>query len=135
MNAIMPIKVLSVLVVDACEDTADSLALLVHTWGHHAHIAHNFQEALRQAADICPDVVFLDIVHPGKKGWEVIQQMRQLPELSHSYLVAVTGWPHEGDRDLALDAGCDRYFIKPADPRALQGILSSLQEDVQTHDS
>jgi CheY-like chemotaxis protein len=44
------------------------------------------------------------------------------------YLIALTGWGQEGDRQQALDAGFDRHLTKPIDPEALEAFLSDARQ-------
>jgi CheY-like chemotaxis protein len=75
-----------------------------------------------------PDVVLLDIGLPGLNGYEVASRIREQP-LSHTVLVAITGYGHESDRQLALKAGIDHHLVKPVDFERVRRILVTASED------
>ena len=111
---------LRMLIVDDNRDSADSMALLQQLNGHQTQVAHNGPDALAAAVDFHPEVVLLDIGLPGMDGYEVARQLRQIPELSSAFLVALTGYGSAGDREKAREAGFDEHLVKPADLNQLR---------------
>jgi CheY-like chemotaxis protein len=69
----------------------------------------------------------LDIGLPGQSGYEVAAQLRQLPGMASTLLVALTGYGQDRDRKRARQAGFDRHLTKPVDHRALLRLLRSPQ--------
>lgn len=59
-------------------------------------------------------------------GWEATRQLKATAETSHVPIIAVTGYVMEGDRDKALEAGCDEYSAKPVDFGRLQEMIQAL---------
>jgi CheY-like chemotaxis protein len=114
-----------ILVVDDNRDSASSLALLLGTFGHEVHIAHDGPEALQRAREYRPDTILLDIGLPGMSGYEVASEMREIGALRGAMLIAVTGYGQEDDRKRSRDAGFDHHLVKPVDAAALAEILSS----------
>jgi CheY-like chemotaxis protein len=57
-------------------------------------------------------------------GYEVAKQLREVPELRSTVLVAVTGWGQEEDRRRSLEAGFDGHMVKPAEPSALRQFFA-----------
>jgi CheY-like chemotaxis protein len=114
---------LQVLVVDDNTDAAESLGVLLDIEGHAAHIAHTGAEALQLAKSRALDVVFLDIGLPDMTGYEVARQMRLLPGMQKTLLVALTGWGTQDDRQRTRDAGFDRHLTKPAELPAVEELL------------
>src|SRR4029450_13391717 len=104
---------LRVLVVDDCEDTAESLRVLAAIWGHEVRVARDAPEALRQAEDFRPHVVLLDIGMPGMSGHKVAQALRHTPGLEEAVLIATTGYGSKADRQQAAEAGFDHHLLKP----------------------
>jgi two-component system cell cycle response regulator DivK len=62
-----------------------------------------------------PDLILMDINMPGKDGYTATNDIRQLPELDHIPIVALTANVMKGDKERSLDAGCDGYIPKPID--------------------
>jgi CheY-like chemotaxis protein len=133
MNEDVPVP-LRILVVDDCEDSAVTLAMLGRLWGHTAWTAFDGAEALRLAALHHPDVVFLDVGLPGMNGWEVARQLRQLDGASSVYVVAVSGYAQEHDHVSASDGFCDLRLLKPVAVEQLERVLTSRQREKRTHD-
>ena len=72
-----------------------------------------------------PDVVLLDIGLPGMSGYEVAAQLRQLPDMGTTLLVALTGYGQDRDRERARQAGFDQHLTKPVDHPTLLRVLRS----------
>ncbi|CAN7486423.1 ATP-binding protein [Caballeronia sp. LjRoot29] len=120
---------LRVLVVDDNVDTAESMTMLVEMLGHTVKTEHDGSSALQTAFDFRPDVVLLDIGLPGLNGYEVASRIRQQPSLNNTVIVAITGYGHESDRQLAIQAGIDHHLVKPVDFDRVRRILLTASED------
>jgi CheY-like chemotaxis protein len=116
-----------VLIVDDNEDAANSLAMLLKLSGHETAPVYSAADALSRAAAFRPDVVLLDIGLPGMDGYEVAQQMRELPGLRNVRLVAVTGYGRSEDRIRARDAGFDDHLVKPVEFALLEQTLAAFR--------
>ena len=103
------------LIVDDNEDSARSMDLLQRLRGHDTRIAFTGPDALVIAADFAPEVVLLDIGLPGMDGFEVARQLRAMPPLANTLLVAMTGYGTPEDRANAQAVGIDEYLLKPVD--------------------
>lgn len=62
-----------------------------------------------------PDLILMDINMPGKDGYVATHDIRQIAELSHVPVVALTANAMKGDKEKSLSAGCDGYISKPID--------------------
>jgi PAS domain S-box-containing protein len=119
---------LSVLVVDDNLDSAESMALLLRLRGHDVVTAVDGPTALAQAARRKPDLVLLDIGLPGMSGFEAARQMRAMPGLADTIIVAITGYSQEQDREDSRNAGFDRHLVKPVAPDTIEKLLADTQE-------
>jgi PAS domain S-box-containing protein len=115
-----------VLVVDDNVDAAESLAALLEIEGHEVRIAHDGETATRVAMEFRPRVVFLDIGMPGKDGYEVAREMRQLVPTRNTILVALTGWGAQEDRARSREAGFDHHLTKPASLASVEALLAQI---------
>jgi two-component system, chemotaxis family, CheB/CheR fusion protein len=115
---------LRVLVVDDDRDTRATECALLRTWGYETAEAADGPTALSLAASFHPDVVLLDLRMPGIDGYEVARQLRALPGLAKTLLVAISGLGQPEDVQACLQAGCDLHLVKPSDPLALQELLA-----------
>ena len=114
-----------VLVADDNKDAAQTLAMLLEMAGHDVRVVHDGRAALSLAHTFRPDAAFLDIGMPQLDGHEVARALRREPWGAGIYLIALTGWGQEGDRQRAIQAGFDRHLTKPIDPDILETLIRS----------
>src|SRR5919106_1051588 len=123
-----PVQTWRVLVVDDNADSADSTAAILETSGHEVEVAYSAQQALEMAVEYQPDIMLLDIGLPGMDGYEVAKHVRQTLELKEMWLIAITGYGQESDRQRSRAAGFDEHVVKPVDWRQLEELLASLMK-------
>jgi PAS domain S-box-containing protein len=116
-----------VLIVDDMKDGALSLAALLRLDGHEVEVAYDGEEGIAAAERFRPDVILLDIGLPKLSGYEVCRHIRQQPWGSGIFLIALTGWGQEHDRQRTGEAGFHHHIVKPADPAKLARMLDSLR--------
>jgi PAS domain S-box-containing protein len=112
-----------VLVVDDNVDSADMLKTFLEIHGHEVHVAYDGLAALATAARVRPDVGLFDIGLPGLSGYELAERLRSDPSHRNIYLIAVTGWGQDEDRERARASGFDAHLTKPTDPEAVRALL------------
>jgi len=117
-----------ILVVDDNHDSALSLAMMLSIMGHDTRTAHDGESALATAETFLPDVVLLDIGLPKLNGYEVAQRIRGNAWGASMYLIAITGWGQEEDRQRSREVGLNLHMVKPVEPAALEELLASLRQ-------
>ena len=76
-----------------------------------------------------PDVCILDIEMPGKDGFILARELRELRTEERPMLVAISGvWVRPSDRFLAIMVGFDHFFQKPAEPASLIKVLDEFRQ-------
>lgn len=115
-----------VLIVDDGASAADMLAQFFILEGFEARTAYGGAEALDIAAEMLPQLVFMDIGMPEMDGNETARRMREIPGCEGVILVALTGWGQEDDRKKTRAAGFDHHLVKPAEPHLLRELLGRL---------
>jgi signal transduction histidine kinase/ActR/RegA family two-component response regulator len=115
-----------VLVADDNCDAATTLAMILEMLGNEVRVAHDGEQAVSVAAEFHPDAILLDIGMPRLDGYGACQRIRLLPGMSAAFIVALTGWGHDDDKDRARAAGFDRHLVKPVDPEALQQLIAAV---------
>jgi CheY-like chemotaxis protein len=115
-------RLLRVLVADDNRDAADSLSMLVKTWGHDVRPAYDGAAALEISSAYQPDVLLLDIAMPKMDGCQLARQLRRQTRFKDTLLIAITGYADEAHRLLWEEAFAP-YFIKPVEPSILQKLL------------
>jgi CheY-like chemotaxis protein len=118
-----------ILVVDDNHDSALSLAMMLSIMGHETRTAHDGESAVTSAETFLPDVVLLDIGLPKLNGYEVAQRIRQSSWGASMFLIAVTGWGQDEDRQRSSEVGLNVHMVKPVEPSALEKLLSELRVD------
>jgi DNA-binding response OmpR family regulator len=108
-----------VLVVEDERDVADLIRYNLIKEGYDVVVAPTGSDALKQARDVHPDLVLLDIMVPQLNGWEVCRRLKQDAETKNIPVIMVTGRVEEGDKVLGFEMGADDYVTKPFSPREL----------------
>ena len=114
------------LVIDDNLDAADTTGMLVEALGGTVAVAYDGETGIARAAAFQPHVVLLDLGMPGIDGYETCRRIRRALG-SQVFIVALTGWGQEQDKDEALRAGFDAHLTKPADPAALEQLLEAAE--------
>ena len=115
-----------ILVVDDNHDSALSLAMMLSIMGHDTRTAHDGESAVSTAETFLPDVILLDIGLPKLNGYEVAQRIRETSWGASMYLIAVTGWGQDEDRQRSSEVGLNLHMVKPVEPSALEKVLATL---------
>jgi CheY-like chemotaxis protein len=115
-----------ILVVDDNHDSALSMAMMLSIMGHETRTAHDGESAVTTAESFLPDVVLLDIGLPKLNGYEVAQRIREKPWGVSMFLIAVTGWGQDEDRERSSEVGLNLHMVKPVEPSALEKLLAGL---------
>jgi len=109
----------TVLVAD---DNADNRAVYVMVLAHLGYRvveAADGAEAIEVAHAEHPDLILMDLQMPRVTGFKATEHLKQHPDTASIPVIAVTALAMDGDRNMAFSVGCDGYFAKPIEPRAL----------------
>ncbi len=105
-----------VLVIEDNEQNRYLVRFILERNGCEVIEAKSGPEGLRLAETELPDLILLDIQLPGMDGYEVASLLREHPSVTGTPIVAVTSYAMPGDREKALEVGCDGYIEKPIQP-------------------
>ena len=111
------------------EDNHINAVTLIHSLKMHGYeVLHvsTGTEACEMAEKKLPDLIIMDIQLPEMDGLTAIQNIRALPGLKTTPIVALTAAALPGDKERCLEAGADAYLSKPARFEALLEQLKSL---------
>ena len=117
-----------ILVVDDNPDSALSMAMMLSIMGHDTRTAHDGESAVASAETFLPEVVLLDIGLPKLNGYEVAQRIRKQAWGESMFLIAVTGWGQDEDRQRSSEVGLNVHMVKPVEPSALERLLATLPQ-------
>lgn len=107
-----------ILIVDDEQDILDLLKYNLEAEGYETATASDGLQALERAKNH-PDLIILDVMLPGKDGWEVMRQLRQSPGTQKIPVIFLTAKASEIDEVVGLELGADDYITKPISMRKL----------------
>lgn len=115
----------SILVVDDNHDNVDIIRHYLEVRGYPISVAHDGEEALALFETVKPSLVLLDVMMPGRDGWEVCRLMKQHPVLGRTVrIIMVTALDEWDDKRQALQTGADDYVEKPFDLAKLASTVA-----------
>jgi CheY-like chemotaxis protein len=119
-----------ILLVEDNEMNRDMLSRRLQRKGYDVVIAVDGRQGVAMARAEAPDLILMDMSLPVLDGWEATRQLKGVPETQSIPVIALTAHAMSGDREKAMEAGCDDYDTKPLElPRLLGKIESILQSD------
>ena len=116
----------TVLVADDKATSRELVRTVLEKSGYTVAEASDGIEALRNARELKPDLIILDLDMPGMDGFGVIQEIRRDRELAATPVLALTASAMQGDRERALSAGFTGYIAKPIQLNALRSEVERL---------
>lgn len=114
-----------ILVVDDNRDSRELVVKVLKNKGYEMIEATDGEEALEKAVAERPDLILMDIAIPKIDGYEVTRRLKSKEEFKDIPIVALTAHAMRGDREKALEAGCEGYISKPINVRELPEQISS----------
>jgi PAS domain S-box-containing protein len=90
--------------------------------------ADDGQTGLDQALQMRPDLIITDVMMTKMTGLEMTRRLRQLPDFSHTPIIASPASLSQVDMKEAIDAGCNGFFPKPLE---FTGLLGELQRHLE----
>lgn len=132
--AALPLMTSRILLVDDDRDLSSMLEEFMAHEGFEVSAAHDDSSALLALSDQPFDLVILDVMLPGRSGFEILKDIRQSkPRLP---VMMLTARGEAIDRILGLELGADDYLAKPFDPRELTArVRAILRRISSTSDS
>jgi CheY-like chemotaxis protein len=117
---------LEVLIVEDSSDTLTLLKALFTREGARVVTATSAAEALNRVISRRPDLIISDIGMPEIDGYQFLEQLRAIPEMSDLPAIAISGYASDSDRDRAIEVGYLTLISKPIDTDALFNAIREL---------
>ncbi len=113
-----------ILVVEDNMDTYKLVHFILQKNGFETFLAVNGRDGVTAAQKQKPDLIIMDLSMPEMDGWTATSILKGDNETSSIPLIALTAHALPGDRQRAMDAGCDEYITKPMD---LEDLVEAVQ--------
>lgn len=109
------------------EDNLDNMMLIsdvLNSLNYQVLQAPDGEQGVRMARLEKPDLILMDLSLPRMDGWAATREIKGDPELASIPIIALTAHAMVGDRERALEAGCNDYVSKPINLRELAAKLA-----------
>jgi CheY-like chemotaxis protein len=120
--------VTKILLVEDDEMNRDMLSRRLIKRGYEVAIAIDGEQGVAMATSESPAIILMDMSLPGIDGWTATRQVKANEATRGIPVIALTAHAMAGDREKALEAGCDDFDTKPVELQRLLGKIEGLLE-------
>ena len=113
-----------ILLVEDNEINRDMLSRRLERRGYQVAIALDGEQGVSMAGLEAPDLILMDMSLPVLDGWEAARRLKAAPETRSIPIIALTAHAMVGDREKAIESGCDDYDTKPVE---FQRLLEKIE--------
>jgi two-component system cell cycle response regulator DivK len=113
-----------ILLVEDNEINRDMLSRRLERRGYRVAIAMDGEQGVSMAGLEAPDLILMDMSLPVLDGWEAARRLKAAPETRSIPIIALTAHAMVGDREKAIESGCDDYDTKPVE---FQRLLEKIE--------
>lgn len=109
----------TILIADDEPDILEILEYNLRAQGYNLVTARNGNEAIQIAKEVKPDLIILDVMMPGKNGFDVCSVLRLNPDLANTVIIFLTALNSDTTEIKGFETGGDDYITKPISPKVL----------------
>lgn len=120
-----------ILLVEDNEMNRDMLSRRLRRKGFEVLLAVDGAEGVSMARNDAPDIILMDMSLPTLDGWTAAKMLKSETGTQNIPIIALTAHAMQGDRDKALDSGCDEYETKPVNLARLLRKIEALTKEEQ----
>ena len=113
----------SIVLVEDQDDSRELLKELLEYAGYEVHVAGDGSGAIALLERVRPGAALIDIGLPDMSGHDIARHVRTKLPAANVFLVALTGYGQQQDRDKVVEAGFDQHLVKPIDAQTLLDVL------------
>jgi DNA-binding response OmpR family regulator len=115
----------SVLVIEDEPNIIEAISFILSRDGWSVDTHSNGHDAVGVVLARLPDVLILDVMLPGKSGYDILREVRESLSPEHLPVLMLTARGQTKDRELAKEAGANRFMTKPfANAEVLDAVRS-----------
>jgi len=114
-----------ILIVDDNQDSRELVVKILKNRGYQLIEAIDGEDAFEKAIAERPDLILMDISIPKIDGYEVTRMLKSRNEFKYIPIVALTAHAMKGDREKAMESGCEGYISKPINIHELPEQIKS----------
>jgi len=118
-----------ILLVEDNEMNRDMLVRRLTRRKYEVVVALDGAQGVKQAQAELPDLILMDLSLPVMDGWEATRRLKTNPDTQHIPVIALTAHAVVGDRERALEVGCDEYESKPVN---MARLLAKIERFLDT---
>jgi len=118
--------VAKILLVEDNEMNRDMLSRRLERRGYEVVLAVDGAEGVDKAGTEAPALILMDMSLPVVDGWDATRRIKAAPATRAIPVIALTAHAMSGDREKAVEAGCDDFDTKPVDLARLLGKIEAL---------
>jgi sigma-B regulation protein RsbU (phosphoserine phosphatase) len=127
-SPIQPPRQGAILIVDDQEENRELLSRRLSPLGYSVQMADSGQGALDMVAARPPDLILLDILMPGRDGFQVLHALKAAPATQHIPVIMLSALDDEKGIARCIEMGAEDYLAKPFNPVFLQARVSACME-------
>jgi DNA-binding response OmpR family regulator len=116
----------SVIVIEDERNIIEAISFILSRDGWDVATHSNGHDAIDAVRARRPDIVVLDVMLPGKSGFDILQEIREDADLSETPVLMLTARGQDKDREMAERAGASAYMTKPFSNAEVLDALHSL---------
>lgn len=117
-----------ILVVEDNQDNMTLITDVLMSLNYDVIRATDGEKGVEAAHQEHPDLILMDLSLPRMDGWTATRHIKENPELNHIPIIALTAHAMVGDKERALEAGCNDYITKPINLRELARKLAEYMD-------
>ena len=118
-----------ILIVDDNQDSRELAVKVLKNVGYQMIEAADGEDALEKAVAENPDLILMDISIPKIDGYEVTRRLKSQVSFKNTPIIALTAHAMKGDKEKAMESGCEGYISKPIDIHELPNQIKSYLKD------
>ncbi|KMK66513.1 response regulator transcription factor [Puniceibacterium sp. IMCC21224] len=116
-----------VLVIEDEQNIIEAISFILSRDGWSVHTHSNGATAVEAVHARAPDVVILDVMLPGRSGYDILRDLRDDPRTQALPVLMLTARGQSRDREMAQRAGASRYMTKPFSNAEVLEALEALR--------